>query len=310
MNKLYLGIIGAVVVVVAATAIYITQRPGQNAATVNGVGIPVSEIDKQIDQVKKQQPNVFQGKEGEKQEEQMRKQALDSLITAELIRQEAEKKNITVPKKEVTQRIQQIKKIFKTDEEFQTALKEQNLTESELEVKVEEQAVAEKMLKQVTGSVKPTNKELKEHYDKNKAQMVEPEKKQWRHIVVKTDKEAKELREQLEDGADFAELAEANSEDTATKDKGGDLGLRQDADFPPEISQGLAGVELNDYSEVIKDATGFHIFQLTEIKQEEQRSFKDVKSQLEQGLTREKEQQKFADWLEKVKKKAKIEIIK
>ena len=309
MNKLYLGIIGAVVVIVAATAIYITQRPEQYAATVNGVGIPSAEIDKQVDQVKEQQPNIFDGPDGDKQEAQMRKSALDSLITAELIRQEAEKKNITVPKSEVTRRIQQIKKIFKTDEEFQKALKDQNLTESELEVKVEEQAVAEKMLKQVTGKVKPSDKELKDYYEKNKAQMVEPEKKQWRRIVVKTEKEAKDLREQLDNGADFADLAKANSEDTATKDKGGDLGLMQDTDFPPEISQGLADVELNDLSEVIKATDGYHIYQLTEIKPEKQMSFKDVKSQLKQGLTREKEQEKFAAWLEKVKKKAEIKII-
>ncbi len=304
MNKLYLGIIGAVVVIVAATAIFITQRPEKYAATVNGVGIPVSEIDKQVDQVKQQQPNI-----APQQVEQMRKSVLDSLITAELIRQEAKKKNITVPKAEVTKRVQQIKKIFKTDKEFQAALKEQNLTESELDEKVEEQSIAEKMLKQVTGSVKLSNKDLKDYYNKNKAQMVEPERKQWRHIVVKTDKKAKDLRKQLEEGADFAELAEANSEDTATKDKGGDLGLRQDTDFPPEISQGLTDVELDGYSEVIKDSTGYHIFQLKEIKEEQQMSFKEVKPQLKQNLTREKEQSKFATWLENVKKKAKIEII-
>ncbi len=310
MKTWYLGVIGAVLVVVVAGAIYFSQSSGGVAATVNGVAIPQSEVDKQVDQIKQQQPKIFEGEAGKQQEEQVRKSTIDSLVTAELIRQEAEKQNITVSKADVDKRVADVKKVFKTDKQFQEALQQQGLTEGELDEKIREQAVAEKMLKKVTGTIKISNKELKKYYDENKAQMVEPERKQWRHILVKKKSKADKLRAELEGGADFAELAKENSVDEGTKEKGGDLGLRQDTDFPPEISAGLKDITVDSFSEPIKGPDGYHIFQLTEIRPEQEKSFKEVKGELKQGLEREEQRKKFAEWLEKAKKKADIEITK
>ena len=227
-----------------------------------------------------------------------------------MIRQEAEKQNITVSKADVDKRIADVKKVFKTDKQFQEALQQQGLTEGELDEKIREQAIAEKMLKKVTGTIKISNKELKKYYDENKAQMVDPERKQWRHILVKKKSKADELRAELEGGADFAELAKENSVDEGTKENGGDLGLRQDTDFPPEISAGLKDIPVDGFSEPIKGPDGYHVFQLTEIRPEQEKSFKEVKGELKQGLEREEQRKKFTEWLEKAKKKADIEITK
>ncbi|HEX21209.1 MAG TPA: hypothetical protein ENH19_00970, partial [Actinobacteria bacterium] len=101
----------------------------KSAATVNGKAIPQSDVDKQIAIIKKQQKDTFKGKKGEELEKNFRKSILDQLITAELVKQEAEKNNIKVSAKEINAKVNQVKKVFNNSEKkFEEALKQQGMT--------------------------------------------------------------------------------------------------------------------------------------------------------------------------------------
>jgi len=305
MKKWQLAAVGAValIVVAAVAGVFILGKSG-SAATVNGVGIPKSDVERELANYRKQQPAIFSGPNGKEQEKQARGQALDMLINAELIRQEAEKAGVKVTAQQVDARMAQIKKMFPDPAKYKQALKDQGLTEAALRERFESQLLAEKMLVQASGAKTISDKEVKAFYEKNKAQMMEPEKKRWRQILVKDKAKADDLLSQLKDGADFEKLAKANSIDEATKNNGGDLGLRQEADFPPEIATALKKVppKANELSEVIKSQDGYHIYELSEIKPAQQKTLDEVKGQIKQFLTR----QKGIAWLDKVRKKAKI----
>jgi parvulin-like peptidyl-prolyl isomerase len=83
-----------------------------------------------------------------------------------------------------------------------------------------------------------------------------------RHILVATEAEATDIRNQLEHGADFATLAKAKSTDTGTKDKGGDLGWFPRGVMVPEFDQAAFSLKVGEISQPIKSQYGYHIIQV------------------------------------------------
>src|SRR5690348_11969655 len=86
-----------------------------------------------------------------------------------------------------------------------------------------------------------------------------------RQIVVATSDQANDLLTQLQNGGDFAALATANSTDTATKAKGGDMGwvVRGQLSSKP-IEDALFGLQPGQLSSVVQDSAGYHILQAIE----------------------------------------------
>lgn len=304
MKKWQLALIGLVAVALIAVAIFLAKGSGPTAATVNGVAIPKSAVDKDIAKYEQQQPNMFKGPNGKAQEKQLRDASLNVLITEELLRQEARKEGITASGAEIDAKIAQVKKMFPDQKQFDQVLKDQGITEAELRTKASEQIMAEKMLKKVTGKITVSDKELRSFYEKNKASMTEPAQKHWRQIVVKDKAKAEALLSQLKDGAGFAKLAKANSTDAGSKNNGGDLG--PGVDLPPDVAPAVQDVKVNGFSDVVKSADGYHIYQLIEMKPARQKSFAEVKSQIKAYLVQNKQRAKFTAWLDALKKKAKI----
>ncbi|MDP1809169.1 MAG: peptidyl-prolyl cis-trans isomerase [Actinomycetota bacterium] len=304
MKKWQLALIGIGAVALIAVAILVVKGSGPTAATVNGVPIPESAVDKDLAKYKQQQPNMFKGAAGKAQEKQLRNASLDALITEELLRQEAKKENIKVPEAEIDAKIAQVKKMFPDQKQFDQVLKQQGITEAELRTKASEQIMAEKMLKKVTGNITVSDKEMKDFYEKNKASMTTPAQKHWRQIVVKDKAKADALLSRLKDDADFAKLAKANSIDETSKNNGGDLG--PGVDLPPDVASAVKDVKVNELSDVVKSADGYHIYQLVELKPARQKSFAEVKSQIKQYLEQNQQRAKFTAWLDTLKKKAKI----
>jgi parvulin-like peptidyl-prolyl isomerase len=86
-----------------------------------------------------------------------------------------------------------------------------------------------------------------------------------RHILVDTSQEAERILAQLQAGADFASLAKAYSQDTSTRESGGDLGF-----FPrgilvaPEVEEVAFALQPGQFSGVVTSALGYHIVQVVE----------------------------------------------
>jgi len=85
-----------------------------------------------------------------------------------------------------------------------------------------------------------------------------------RHILVDTEDKAKQIEDQLKNGASFEDLAKAESTDTSTKDKGGDLGWFPRGKMVPEFEDAVFKLQPNEISDPVKTDYGFHIIQLLE----------------------------------------------
>jgi len=127
----------------------------------------------------------------------------------------------------------------------------------------------------------PDEDTLKSLYEDNTELYTNLERRRAQHILVENEDLAKDLLDQINQGADFSELAIANSKDTSSNEKGGDLGFFEKDLMGPEFDKAAFAMNIGEVSEIVSTDYGyFHIIKLTEIEAETVQSFGDVREQL------------------------------
>ncbi len=151
-----------------------------------------------------------------------------------------------------------------------------------IELKAEDLAPAEPV----------TEEALKTYYEEQKNQYLEPERRRVSHILVDASEDAEaakqkadEILAELNNGADFAVVAEEKSDDVVSAELGGDLDwIERDMMDPAFEDAAFALAAIGDVSEVVESEFGFHIIKLTDIQRQQAQSFEDVKDDLRAEL--------------------------
>ena len=127
----------------------------------------------------------------------------------------------------------------------------------------------------------PSAEDLQNLYDENEELYANPERRRALHILVENEDLANDLLGQIKGGADFAELAKANSEDTSSNEEGGDLGFFESGLMGAEFDEAAFAMNIGDVSDVVATDYGyFHIIKLTDIEPKTIQNFEEVESQL------------------------------
>ncbi len=106
------------------------------------------------------------------------------------------------------------------------------------------------------------------------------------HIIVQTEEEAQALRDQLDAGADFAELAREHSMDGAAAG-GGSLGWFGLGAMIPEFEQAVQTLEVGEYLGPLQTQFGWHLVLLNDTRMSSAPPLEEVREALEQTLQRE-----------------------
>lgn len=160
---------------------------------------------------------------------------------------------------------QQIIEKLKEQEALVSAARKEGLDKNEslkiISAITAEQALAASYLQKRASEYKPTDAELQKIYtaelDNNKAYHL-------RHILVKTEQEAKDVYAKLKAGESFDKLAKTKSMDTGSGEKGGDLGWSPLNAFVPEFKDAALALKPKEPSQPIKTQYGYHIMELLE----------------------------------------------
>ncbi len=149
-----------------------------------------------------------------------------------------------------------------------------------------EETVLQNALLQQEVSPDITDAKLHEAYQAKYASQSGQEEVHARHILVPTEKQAKEVIAQLDHGADFATLAKKVSTDKASaSDSGGDLGWFKKGDMLPAFSAAAFSMKPNQVSQTpVHTQYGWHVIQVLGTRVAPPPSYDSVKDQLRQGL--------------------------
>jgi peptidyl-prolyl cis-trans isomerase C len=253
-------------VALALPGLALAQNAGADAkvATVNGVAIPKNRVDVIVH---------AQAAQGRKDTPELRTAIRESLITLEVVNQEAKRVGINK----------------NPDILAQIDLARANILA---------QAFHVDYLKKHPVS----DDTLKAEFEKIKAQRGDKEYKA-RHILVEDEASAKEVIEKLNKGEKFAELAKT-SKDAGSKDHGGELDWNTPAGFVKPFSDAMVKLEKGKYTATpVQSQFGWHVIELDDVRPAVFPDFEQIKPKLEERM----QEQNFQKAVAELRAKAKIE---
>lgn len=245
-------------------------------------------------------------------------QAIDQFINQTLIAQEAARRDIPVSDEEIDAVIAKLSGDLPQGTTLDQALQAQNMQESDLRDSIIANERMRKLYEtETTGAAEATDKQVTVFYDENTQQFAHEEEVAASHILIGCDKdadaeahaaarsEAEDLRKQLAEGADFAELAKAHSS-CPSKEQGGSLGSFSRGRMAPEFEEAAFSQEVGTVSEVVKTPFGYHLINVTDRTAASTSALDEVSGEIRTHLNRQAKEALFGTFLEGLREKAEI----
>lgn len=243
-------------------------------AEINGDKITLQEFNRELDKIPMELKMFVATQMG-------KKNYLERLIVKRLLLMEAKKENI------------------EKEKEYQERLSE-----------IKEQLLIEMLLKKkLIKEVKIDEDEIKKYYEAHREEFKKPQEINTRHILLKSEQEAKQVQEKLTKGEDFIELAKKYSIDPSAKTTGGEIGFHPKGALVPEYEEEAFKLKrVGQISGIVKTRFGYHIIRLEGVKPASYASYDEVKELIKQRLIQERQGQLLENYLSELKKSAKIKI--
>lgn len=288
-------------------------------ASVNGSVITKSEVDSEREKLTRQ----FQGKIPPDQMESMLprlwQQALENLINLRLLNQEADRQNIQLDRETIDKQVEQISSRFPNPEKFKEQLSAMGITEEKLRDEIGASLRIEKLLESSSEENEEVNeKDIKDFYENHPENFQTPERIQASHILLKIDsgdtpevKEQKrqklsEIRKQIEDGADFAQMAREYS-DCPSKSRGGDLGLFDRGRMVKPFEDAAFQLKVGEVSDIVETQFGLHLIKLTDRQEGQVTPLENAREKIVYYLKHQKQEKAINNYLTQLRSKAKID---
>ena len=239
-------------------------------------------------------------------------QIMPTLVEFEIASAYAEENGITVSENRVDQEIESIKdQIVEQarsqgmsvgrEEAFQQALEQAGLTEGQLREQLREQLPVQKVQERVAGDAQPSQKEVERFYKENKElQFTTPEQRCARHILFNKDQKekAEEVKGQLQNGADFAELAKEFSQDPGSAENGGDLGCLGKGETVPAFEKAIFNADKGEIAGPVETEFGYHVIEVTDVRRKSTQPLSEVETQIREQLSTDQQAEEFAAWVQ------------
>ena len=307
------------------------EEPADSVAvTVNGIDITEAELQKIIKpqlermaQRTQKLPPAF----AQSLEKQIRQQILDRMIIQRLLEEKAKETNIEITEEELFNQITKIAAAQippMTLEELKKKTAEYGQSYDELEQQIRKGMTYQKIVEaQRAGKINITEEDAKKYYDENPTQFEVKEQVRASHILIKPDcndtdpndvkakakaqakTKIEDLLKQIKEGADFAELAKANSACPSAA-QGGDLNFFPRGKMAAPFEKAAFELEKGKVSDIVETQFGYHIIKVTDRREASTTSFEQARDNIIQQLTQQKQSELDNKYIESLKAAADI----
>lgn len=253
--------------------------------------------------------------------QEARKNLTNEMISELLIKDRADRLAITITDEDIKDAVSRLKQQYNisTDEQFEQSLAQSGLTRSEMEARLRETLITNKVFaRELRNRQDLTDVELRERYNREKETYRLPERAQLREIVIlkpqapaglaEAQQKAKEVAEAArKPGADFASIATTMSE-SASREKGGDLGEVAKGDLVAELDAPVFSSTAGTVIGPVETKSAWHIVKVEKRLPSEVPGFDSVKERLRRDAGEETFQRDYKAYIETLRKDAFIQI--
>lgn len=303
----------------------------ETVAKVNGVAVSSSfvmfEFSRMMKNVK--EPLTLE------QKKTIVREIIDTEVVRELMYQEGKTEKLQIASEKIDAEFGNLKSGYSSESEFEEALKERRISIKDIKKSIELDFLARELLdRQVKGKIDIADGEVQKFYEENKERFLRPESYKAQHIFVsiyppemlekqsveelaskkdsliaQAKQKISQVQSEIKGGADFAALAKKYSDDAGSAEKGGDLDYIYKGIFDPAFDETVSKLKAGEISDIVTTAYGFHIIKLNDTRPAEYASLNEVKEPIQKYLFMEASKKIAQEYITKLKKKAKVDIL-
>lgn len=254
--------------------------------------------------------------------DEMLQGAMDNLVIKQLLLNQVEKEQVEIDEQDIDETIEQYRQQLPPGTTLDEQLAQINMSEAVFRENIARDIRVNKLLESKVGEpIEPTDEQIAAFYAEHQEEYFEmPERVKSSHILVSVEpdadadaheaalEKAEDLRQQLVEGADFAELAEAES-DCPSAVQGGDLGTFVRGQMVPPFEEAAFSQPIGEIGDVVQTEFGYHIIQVAERHEAGTTSLEDSKDQIAQFLATQSREQALRDYVTSLRDQAEIEMI-
>lgn len=235
----------------------------------------------------------------------LKQQVLQFLISSEWIQGEAKDQGVSVSDADVEKQFAETKKqSFPKEKDFQDFLKTSGMTLEDIKFRVRLDALSNKLREKITKSVeKVDDKAIADYYNKNKTRFAQPERRDLRIVLTKTEAKANAAKQALEGGGSWKAVAKEYSIDQASKNQGGVLLAVAKGQQEKALDEAVFAADKGVLSGPVKTQFGWYVFEVTKVTEASQQSLEDATPTIKQLLQSQNQQKALDEFVKDFREK-------
>ena len=226
----------------------------------------------------------------------LKKEVMQFLIQAEWVQQEAADQDIKVTDAQIKKSFEdQKKQAFPNDKQYKQFLATSGMTEDDILFRVKLDQLQQKLTQKVTEDAKKVSDEdISAYYEKNKKRFAQPERRDLRVVLTKTEAKANQAKQALESGQSFKKVVKQYSIDEASKSQAGLLPAVSEGQQEKAFDEAIFEAKKSTVEGPVKTQFGWYVFEVEKITKASQQTLEQSKETIK-NLLRSQRQQKALD---------------
>jgi foldase protein PrsA len=235
----------------------------------------------------------------------LKDQVMQFLITSAWIEGESADRSVSVSDTTVKKDFdKQRNQSFPKDKDYLAFLKSSGYVQEDLLYRIRVQDLTTKLrTKILEGSDKVSSAQIADYYNKNKSRFAQPEKRDLRIVLTKTEDQANKAKKALEAGQSFKTVAAKYSIDQGTRDNGGLLAAVPKGQQEKALDEATFSAAKGKIVGPVKTQFGYYVFEVTKITPGTQQSLDQSKASIKQLLVSQAQQNKINAFSKSFEKK-------
>jgi len=287
-------------------------------AVVNDDIITLSEYKQEYNSRMRMLRSQLQGEELSKQQEMLKDNLLEALITDRLLLQEARKLGLNVTE-QVRMTLENIKREnnLKSDEELKRALAQQGLLYEDFVAQMEQNMLKQNIIfSEVGRKIAIADPDIVSYYKAHQEEFIEPIEYTLKMIYISQERKSPEEIEskkaqadqKLAAGEDFGKVAAELSEGPE-KDSQGDLGSYKKGELQEDLEQAVVDLEVGGVTPWINVQGAWSKLKLVGKKDRRLKEFQEVRKEIEEKIFEERQQEELKKYMARIRDKSYVKIL-